>query len=225
MNDCKTLPWVSDLTNLLQDSTPPTTTNTTSNNTTTNYTTTTIATRIPTTIDTKLLQRRLGRRSRRRQKHQPTFFLEATSHLFHCDKEDGLTLKYKIPKIHIASKCRNSSRIYYDTKMLDEKEMPEFLIVESLKNARKSCQKIRAAVLVSEQTDRSSGKWWWKLEKVSILLETRWSGQTLVPSSHSRSFRKSLFWKCSHRSCIARQFTVTKGLHFVCLSHRKRKRI
>ena len=48
-------------------------------------------------------------------------------------KEDGLTLKYKIPKIHVTSQCRNSSRIYYDTKMLDAKEMQEFLIVELLK--------------------------------------------------------------------------------------------
>ena len=45
------------------------------------------------------------------------------------------------------------------------------------------------------------------------MLETGLSRQTLVPSSHSRSFRKSLFWKCSHRSCIARQCTVTKGFH------------
>ena len=42
-------------------------------------------------------------------------------------------------------------------------------------------------------------------KKVSILFETKMSRKTLVPSSHSRSFRKILFWKCSCQSCIAGQ--------------------
>ena len=48
-------------------------------------------------------------------------------------------------------------------------------------------------------------------QKVSILFETRSSRKNPVLSSHSRSFRKSLFWKCSYQSCIATQCTVTKG--------------
>ena len=53
--------------------------------------------------------------------------------------------------------------------------------------------------------------------------ETKLSRKTLVPSIHSRSFRKSSFCKCSYQSCIARQCTVTKGFYQVRLSRRKRK--
>ena len=55
---------------------------------------------------------------------------------------------------------------------------------------------------------------------LEILFETKLSRQTLVPSSHSRSFRKSFFWKCSYQSCIARQCSVTKGFYQVRLSRR-----
>ena len=60
-------------------------------------------------------------------------------------------------------------------------------------------------------------------EKVSILFETRSSKKNPVPSSRSRSFRKSLFWKCSYQSCIAKQCTVTDKFYQVCLSRRTRK--
>ena len=49
--------------------------------------------------------------------------------------------------------------------------------------------------------------------------------ETLVPWSHSRSFRKCFFWKCSYQSCIARQCTVAIGFYNVCSSRRKRKGI
>ena len=59
----------------------------------------------------------------------------------------------------------------------------------------------------------------------SMLCETKLSRKTPVPSSHSRSFRKSSFWKCSYQFCVARQYIVTKGFYKVYVSHRKRKRI
>ena len=83
---------------------------------------------------------------------------QANGTLFRWDKEDGVTFKYKIPKIHIASKCHNSSRIYYDTKMLDEKKMPKF----------HKANAIHSAVLVSEQMDRRSGKSWKNKKKFNI---------------------------------------------------------
>ena len=49
--------------------------------------------------------------------------------------------------------------------------------------------------------------------------------KTPVPSSHSRPFRKSSFWKCSCQSYIARQCTFTDEFHQVCLSRRTRKGI
>ena len=45
--------------------------------------------------------------------------------------------------------------------------------------------------------------------------------KTPVPLSHSRSVRKSFFWKCSYQSCIARQCAVTEGFYQVYLSRRK----
>ena len=65
------------------------------------------------------------------------------------------------------------------------------------------------SVLVSGEVDRRSVKMWWTEEKVSILFETKLSRKTPVPSSHSRSFRKSLFWSTA-RHCI-----VTKGFYQV----------
>ena len=73
--------------------------------------------------------------------------------------------------------------------------------------------------LVSAEVDGCSGKRWWSKEKVSILFETKWTEKTPVPSSHSRSFRKSSFWKCSCRSCIAIQCTSADEFHQVCFGH------
>ena len=69
------------------------------------------------------------------------------------------------------------------------------------------------SALVIGEVDRRSVKRWWTTEKVSILFETRSSTKTSVPMSHSSSFKKSLFWKRSCQSCMARQCTVTEGLH------------
>ena len=120
-------------------------------------------------------------------------------------------------------------------KLLDEKEMPEFLIVELLKNAGMSYQKIRN--IGRKKQDRGSSrrrigqrtsgqKFLQKVVEIRQGFNIAWNQmiQTPVLSSHSKSFRKSLFRKCSHRSSIARQCTVTKGFHQICLSHRKRKK-
>ena len=69
-------------------------------------------------------------------------------------------------------------------------------------------------LLVSGLVDRRSVKRWTE-ENVSILFETKLFRKTTVPSSHSRSFRKSSFWKCSYRSCIAGQCSVTTGVYQV----------
>ena len=134
-------------------------------------------------------------------------------------------------KIHVLN--------YFDTGKLVEKKMPEYLLIELLRNAMKICQRIQdigqtkvrqelkmAPALVSKQVDRRSVTRWWSKEKDSIIfLKPDDPGRLLVPSSNSRSFRKSSFWKCSYRSCIARQCTVTRRFHRVCLSRRKGKRI
>ena len=74
------------------------------------------------------------------------------------------------------------------------------------------------SALVSGEVDRRYVKRWWTKERVSILFETKSSRKTPVPSSHSRSFRKSLFWKCPYQSCIARQCAAIEGFYQVCLS-------
>ena len=67
---------------------------------------------------------------------------------------------------------------------------------------------------------------WRTGEKVSILFENRIvQTNSCTFSSHSRPIKQSIFWKCSHQSCIARQCPVTKGFYRVRSSRRKRKGI
>ena len=84
---------------------------------------------------------------------------------------------------------------------------------------------MHGSALFCGEVDRRSVKRRWTKEKVSILFETTLSRKNLALSSHSRSFRKSLFWKCSYQSCIATQCTVTEGFYQVCLSRWTRKGI
>ena len=74
----------------------------------------------------------LQRRDQHWNRHQ-----QAIGTLFRWDRENGSTLKWKVSRTLIASRCQNSWLKYFDTRMLVEKKMPEFLMVELLINARK----------------------------------------------------------------------------------------
>ena len=115
--------------------------------------------------------------------------------------DNGLTLKYRNPRILIVFKCQNSFLDYFGTvNKLIEKKMQE-------------------SITTKWQMDISSGERWRTEEKVSILLESGPYSEILVPSSNPRTLGKY------NRSCIARQCTVTRRFHRVYLSGRKRKRI
>ena len=132
----------------------------------------------------------------------------------------------------------NSLLNYFDTRKLVEKKMPEFLMTELLRNAWKFYQMIQDIGQTKwkknwERTRIGQRTIGWtfcqKVEDRRKGFNTVWNQfdqkNSCIPSSHSRSFRKSWFLKCSHQFCIARQCTVTKGFYQGRLSRRKRKRI
>ena len=143
--------------------------------------------------------------------------------------DNGLTLKYRNPRILIVFKCQNSLLDCFDTvNEFVEKKMEESIMTKLLKNVRKSYQTIQdvgQTKCCSNSTllrighlkmDISSGERWRTEEKLSILLETDPFSEIPVPSTNPRTFRKY------NHSCIARQCTVTRRFYRVLyLSRRK----
>ena len=103
-------------------------------------------------------------------------------------------------------------------KQVNREEDGASIMTKLLMNGRETIRQYRILVrrdeeglrqcsaLVDRKVGISSGKRWRTKQKVSILLEPKLSS-IFVLSGHSRPFRRSLFWKCSHRSCIATQCT------------------
>ena len=150
---------------------------------------------------------------------------------FQCRKEDGSILKCKNQRTNLATRCQSSLLICFDTRKLVENKMPEFLMIELLRNTRKTIKGFKILVkrskttfgvgsaLVSGAVDRRSVKRWWTKEKG---FNTVWNQIVQENSCNFEPFT-SLFWKCSNRSCVARQSTTAKGFYQVRLSRRTRK--
>ena len=58
-------------------------------------------------------------------------------------QRNGSTLKCEDPRTFIASRCQNSLVNHFDTRKLVEKKMPEFLVIELFRNAKKFYQRIQ----------------------------------------------------------------------------------
>ena len=58
-------------------------------------------------------------------------------------QRNASTLKCEDPRTLIASRCQNSLVNYFDTRKLVEKKMPEFLMIELFRNAKKFYQRIQ----------------------------------------------------------------------------------
>ena len=136
------------------------------------------------------------------------------------NRDNGLTLKYKNPRILIVFKCQNSLLDYFDTKnKLIEKKMQEFITTKSRMNAGKNVRRYRILVrwddaairqysaLVNSSMDIRSGKRCRTEEKVSILRDFEFSSEIPVPSSNLRTFRKY------NQSCIARRCGFTEYIY------------
>ena len=79
----------------------------------------------------------LQRRDQYWNRHQ-----QAIGTLFRWNRETGSTLKWKDPRTLVASRCQHSLLNCFDTRKLVEKKMPEFLMIEFLRNARKFYKRI-----------------------------------------------------------------------------------
>ena len=108
------------------------------------------------------------------------------------NKDNGLTLKNRNPKILNVFKCQNSLLEYFDTvKKLIEKKMQESIVIKFLVSAGKSCQTMQG----TGQTKRSGNspmlrtgqlangcQFWQKVKDKRKCFNIAWTRTTLINS-------------------------------------------
>ena len=144
------------------------------------------------------------------------------------NRENGLTMKYRNPKLLIVFKCQNSSLDYFDTvNKLIERMMEESIKTKLLMNARKKLSddtgsdaaSRQYSALVSRRIDISSGKRWRTEEKVSILRQPELFSEIPVLSNNPKDIQEvQSILHCKTLCCYQKVLPIL-------LTRRKRERL